>query len=412
VLIKQFFSIQNAINLLLRGFSIVGRFLLVILITYKFAAEELGIFGVFSTSIILGVQLVGFDYYVYASRELLKDHADRAFIFWNQFLFQLVIYVLATPALLFVFSYEFLDWSYFYIFFLILLLEHISGEQYRLLLLFGKSIQASILLFIKSASWVFFMFLLWQFREAEFYHLFVFWSLGLVIAIIFGLIHLKDEFKGDFKFSFEEIKTALKISTPFFLSTIFLKLTEYSNRYIIDAKLGKSDVGVYTLYSNFSTVLSTVVFTLVVMVQYPLLIKTFSNDSSSDQIERADKLLRDSFFSALLFAPLITIGVWVFVSFYKDGVYNNDFWVFVILILMNILICVNYATHYILYAKKRDSILIISYFIGSIVTMSLTFYLIEDYKLMGTAVANLFGFIIIVVIQFVSVWKSRKSGVG
>jgi O-antigen/teichoic acid export membrane protein len=149
-----------------------------------------------------------------------------------------------------------------------------------------------------------------------------------------------------------------------------------------------------------------------VMVQYPLLIKTFSNDSSSDQIERADKLLRDSFFSALLFAPLITIGVWVFVSFYKDGVYNNDFWVFVILILMNILICVNYATHYILYAKKRDSILIISYFIGSIVTMSLTFYLIEDYKLMGTAVANLFGFIIIVVIQFVSVWKSRKSGVG
>jgi O-antigen/teichoic acid export membrane protein len=404
--------LRNAINLSLRGLSILGRFFLILLITFKFTSSELGVFGVFNTSIILGVQLVGFDYYIYTSRELLKDHAEKAFIFWNQILFQLVIYVLTVPALIFLFTFEFLDWNYFYIFFLVLLLEHISGEQYRLLLLFGKSIQSSILLFVKSASWVFLMFLLWRFSEAEFYHLFIFWSVGLMIAIIYGFIHLKDEFKGVFNFSFDEIKTALKISIPFFISTIFLKITEYSNRYIIDAKLGKSDVGIYTLYSNFSSVLSTVVFTLVVMVQYPVLIKAFSSNSSNSQIERADKLLKDSFFSALLFAPPITIGVWVFFSFYKDGVYNDDFAVFMILILMNILICVNYATHYILYAKRRDSILIISYFIGSIVTMSLTFYLIENYKLIGTAVANLFGFIIIVAIQFISVLMSGKNGVG
>lgn len=411
-MLRDILSLRNAINLSLRGLSILGRFFLILLITFKFTSSELGVFGVFNTSIILGVQLVGFDYYIYTSRELLKDHAEKAFIFWNQILFQLVIYVLTVPALIFLFTFEFLDWNYFYIFFLVLLLEHISGEQYRLLLLFGKSIQSSILLFVKSASWVFLMFLLWRFSEAEFYHLFIFWSVGLMIAIIYGFIHLKDEFKGVFNFSFDEIKTALKISIPFFISTIFLKITEYSNRYIIDAKLGKSDVGIYTLYSNFSSVLSTVVFTLVVMVQYPVLIKAFSSNSSNSQIERADKLLKDSFFSALLFAPPITIGVWVFFSFYKDGVYNDDFAVFMILILMNILICVNYATHYILYAKRRDSILIISYFIGSIVTMSLTFYLIENYKLIGTAVANLFGFIIIVAIQFISVLMSGKNGVG
>lgn len=387
-----------------------SRFALVVLITYRFTSVELGVFGMFSTSILLGVQLLGFDYYVFTSRELLKDGINRIEVLSNQLLFQGTSFLLSIPLIFPLFNGGFLDWSYAIVFYSILFFELVSGEQFRLLTLFGRSLEASILFFIKSASWVCLIPVFWLAGNEIFMNTFLCWLIGLLVAVGYGCFILKkDVKKQDFNFNLKHIQAGLKVSIPFFVSTILLKITEYSNRYVIDYSAGKSELGIFTFYSNFSTILSTVVFTLVIMPQYPNVLKAFLQNSVQDQISVSSKLLKDTYILTLILIPFVSIAVWGFVYYYKSGIYSEDFSSFLILIVSSGLACVNYATHYILYGKKRDLLLVFSYLAGSVTTIVFSFMLIPTFKLIGASIAGLLGFLVIVSIQFLGIWKANKQ---
>jgi O-antigen/teichoic acid export membrane protein len=398
--ISQHLSLINIINLALRALSIAGRFVLIFLITYEYSPRDLGVFGIFSTSIILAVQLVGLDFYVYTSREFIKPDSDRSTISFNQLCFHFVCYALAVPLSSMLFFSGLLPWSYFLVFTGILILDHLSNEVYRLLIVFKLSVQSSILLFIKSAAWVFFIPIGWFFFDHQFILIFYFWVMGLAISLVYGYWKLsKKTGRPRGKLNVRWIFNGIKIAIPFFVSTVLLKITEYSNRYFIDIYQGKEEVGLFTFYSSFSNILSTVVFTLVIMTQYPALLEAFTYNNDEEREWRQKKILKDSLLLSLLIAPVIIFTVWIFVGFYKEGTYAKDFLSFVVLVLSNILISINYATHYILYAQKRDSLLFGSYLAGSLLTIVLNFLLISQFSIIGAAIANFTGFLGITLLQ-------------
>jgi O-antigen/teichoic acid export membrane protein len=129
------------------------------------------------------------------------------------------------------------------------------------------------------------------------------------------------------------------------------------------------------------------------------LLEAFTYNNDEEREWRQKKILKDSLLLSLLIAPVIIFTVWIFVGFYKEGTYAKDFLSFVVLVLSNILISINYATHYILYAQKRDSLLFGSYLAGSLLTIVLNFLLISQFSIIGAAIANFTGFLGITLLQ-------------
>ena len=69
----------------------------------------------------------------------------------------------------------------------------------------------------------------------------------------------------------------MRNSSVFFISSLSFLVIQFSDRFMIDLFYGKKMVGVYSAYSQFVNAIDVFVFTAIIMVMYPKLIKLFSN---------------------------------------------------------------------------------------------------------------------------------------
>jgi len=100
---KKLFSNQ-VINIFLRGTTVLLKFVLSVLVIKKLSIEEFGVFGLFQSTIIISTFILGFDFYNFTSREILKENAKTVgYYFTNQLAFHLVVYILIIPLTYFVF---------------------------------------------------------------------------------------------------------------------------------------------------------------------------------------------------------------------------------------------------------------------------------------------------------------------
>ena len=132
---KKLFSNQ-VINIFLRGTTVLMKFVLSVLVIKKLSIEEFGVFGLFQSTVIISTFILGFDFYNFTSREILKENAKSvSYYFINQLAFHLVVYVLIIPLTFFVFISGIIHSNYLWLFVLILISEHLSQELYRLLII-------------------------------------------------------------------------------------------------------------------------------------------------------------------------------------------------------------------------------------------------------------------------------------
>ncbi|MFT7156548.1 MAG: O-antigen/teichoic acid export membrane protein, partial [Parvicella sp.] len=244
--------ITDFINLFLRFSSLAGRFLLIFLITKFLSIEDLGVFGIINTSIALGVFLIGFEYHNYHTRKLLQiEFSEVPSKVRDQFGFHLVCYILIIPILYLFFISELIPSYLFFLFALVLFLEHMGQEIYRILLAFGNIIEGNIVLFIRSAVWVLVLLIYWMDSETvpNLNHLFLLWSFGALISLTLGLFWMHRNNLINFNTGAMDINwilNGIKVSKFFFISSLSFKIVEYSDRFFIDHFLGKEEVGVFT----------------------------------------------------------------------------------------------------------------------------------------------------------------------
>src|SRR5690606_1905283 len=156
----------------------------------KLSVEDYGVFGLFQSTIIILTFVLGFDFYTYSSREILKKNAQQFnFYFINQLAFHLLAYILIIPFSYFIFKLGFIEFK----FVLILISEHLSQEFYRLLIVLNKTIVATTILFLRSGIWIIALYFFWNQKavEASLNSLFLFWSVGAVLSVLLGFKYLK-----------------------------------------------------------------------------------------------------------------------------------------------------------------------------------------------------------------------------
>jgi len=407
------FLTSSIMNLGLRGISMLAKFLLIIYIGKYLSVDELGEYGLFVTTITIAIYFLGLDFYTYNTREILaKEKDERLPLIRDQFIFHLLVYVLVLPLLLTVFTMGLIQTQFIIYFYLILVFEHLSQELYRLYTTLQKPIFANFLLFMRTGLWVYAVISLWYFNfegmmnlETVWYG----WAVGSFVSVIIGIVYLKRDY--DFKSLTEKIdwywiKNGVKVSIPFFIGTLAYKVIEFSDRYMIDYYMTKADVGIYTFFSGIANTINIIVFTLVIMIYYPLLVEQYQNK----KMDMFKKTLKIFSMKTVIFSIFSSIGILLLIGFVLDFMgkleFHNNIEVLWLLIIANIILNISFIPHYVLYAAQKDIVIRNATLIGAVINIGLNLILIESYGLAGAVIATIISFIIIFILKS---YSSRRS---
>ncbi|MFQ6178961.1 lipopolysaccharide biosynthesis protein [Bacillus paranthracis] len=391
----------SIINIIIRGLTLLSRFILIFFIAKYLTPNELGVFGIFSVTVNLSVLLIGLDFYMYSTREIINSpKGSHSGIIKTQFVFHLVSYCIFLPVLSLIFYLDILESQYLVIFLLLVIFEHISQELYRIYSALEKPITANILLFIRSASWIYILILIFIFnKESRNLDLiWIFWIGGSFVSIVCGVLWLKNQldFKCIKNIDFRWIKKGVIRSIPFFIATIALKGIEFSDRYILKFYYDDGMVGIYTFFINISNVIPVFIFSGISMFLYPKIIRFYNEKKYDEYYKNLKKMTLYSTYSAVVLSIIMIILLKVIIILLGKNDYEQYDKIFYIMLMTSFVSVLGQVPNYILYAKKKDKEILFSTLMGFIASLILNFIFIPIYGVYGAAFGNLCATLVMV----------------
>ena len=406
----------GSINLAIRGLSLFAKFLLILYITKNFTLEELGIFGIFNTTIVLAVLLVGFDFYIYNTRELLGITKDqRAILIQNQFVFHCISYIILLPFIYIFYFINIIPSIYFIYFISILIIEHLNQEIYRLLSTLSMPFKANWQLFFRSGLWIYLLLLLWEYQIVKvksLEYIFQFWLYGEVLALLISILFLKKinlKINRKNPIDWKWIKNGIFISIPFIIGTISYKMIEFSNRFFIDSFYGKEEVGIFTFFAGISNTLNLIIFTIIVMMSYPKIIESYQEGNNKLFNKLFIKFKIDIIKYSILLSLFIILSTIPLLYYIDKKELLNFMDLFLLLMLGNIFFNLSYIPHYLLYIQKKDfKIMYITLFTG-LINLILNYTLIIYLGFIGIGWSFMISFLLLYLLKLYGVHYEKNK---
>ena len=360
----SFFVLRGS-NIIIRAISMLSRFLLIIVMAKLLPQSELGIYGLLVAGISFSVLFVGFDYYTYSNRELLsvsKDEWSRVVV--NQMYAYIPLYLLFFLIAFGLYFYDVFPNSYFIWFFILLIVEHISIEQNRLLNTMQRQLSATIVLFLRSGFWVLFMlpFMIYVDELKSLNTVLYAWLVGGIISIVFGTLKIKQVINNWklIKPSYDWIIKGYKIGLLFILGTISFRIISTGDRFLLEQWSDVSIVGIYVFYTSLTLGASAFIHAGVVVFSTPNIISAYQRND----FELFDTLMY-KFFKELSFSIIIMMLLLVFlmpyvVNWVGKASYVEEYNVFYIILGTTAVTVMNSHPGTYLYASRRDKYILFS----------------------------------------------------
>lgn len=393
-------------NIFFRGITLLSKFIFILFLG-KYSVDEtnLGVFGIFSTTVALLIYMVGFDFYVYNTREILLNTDNYIHKLKNQLVFHLIAYLLIIPAAIFcIYKFDFVSIEYLWLLLILLISEHLGQELYRLFTTLEKSVIANSILFIRSGVWVWYI--LFDFfvleNEIVLKKYITIWAifswLSFFIFTIFLFKTSKIKFRNYSLPDWRWIGTGIKTSSVFFVGSLSFLVIQFSDRFMIDYFYGKKLVGVYTAYAQFINAIDVFTFSAITMVAYPKLIKSFTTPLKYNANKR--KFSKELIFLTIALILIVSIVAPIIFKVLDKKMIEDEINTFYILLGGVFLQITSNIFHYDLYVKKKDSIILCVAIIGMVVNVGLNLILIPKYNIFGAAIATLISFFMIFLLKF------------
>jgi len=356
--------IKVCISMTMRGGALFGKFILVLFIAKYFKLEDVGLYGLFTAAIIFGIYLLGFDFYTYSVREMaVTNGAELGWRLKSHFAWLLCCYSIFLPVFSIVFLLDLLPEKFVVWFYLILVLEHMTTELARLLIIYEKQMVAAFSIFVRNGLWagvcVLFMYVSDVYRTLDF--VFLFWVLGLVLALIVSFIFLKRDgylvMSGGVKWRW--ITSGLRICVPLLLATLSIKAIFTLDRYMLGYISDHWVVGIYVFYMSMAAVVIAMLEQGVFNFYYPSLIKSWRAGDINAYREKSRAIKR--MFFACVGPVLVTVALMVNLAVGLIGrpEYVDNIKVFYWSLISAFLFTWSMVYYYDLYAQNKDRYIIL-----------------------------------------------------
>ena len=216
--------VEKTLNLSLRTATLLMRFLFVFFIAKYLDPQIVGKYGLFSASVGFLVLVVGLDYYTFTSREILRlEVHNRGRLLKGQVALSCILYLMVFPLV--VGALSVVGWSGTLLSWLvpIVVLEHFNQEVFRLLIVLNRHIFASIVLFVRQASWAIIVVGLLVVSEdsRQLDTVFLLWTVGGLAAAALGYRELMRSALGgwDQPIQWGWVRKGIGISATFLIGT-------------------------------------------------------------------------------------------------------------------------------------------------------------------------------------------------
>ncbi|HHH1038063.1 TPA: oligosaccharide flippase family protein, partial [Yersinia enterocolitica] len=255
----------------LRLFTLFIKFVFILFLAKYFTPEDVGRFGYVTAAIGYLIYFVGFEFYTYSCRELIKEKREAIFsIIANQLTFYFLVYTVVLPAIIVYLSYKSFSAHFIFLFCAITCLEHLAQEVNRILITLRKNLLASVVLFIRGAAWciLVIMIVIIDPKISDFITILYFWLSGCFIALCLSVYHLLG-FYSKVEVCSDWIKRGVISALPLFLATLAFRGINTFDRFIIGYISNLGVAGAYIIYSSIGNAIISAIDAAIVSFLYP-----------------------------------------------------------------------------------------------------------------------------------------------
>ena len=351
---------KRVLNVLIRCLAMGSRLLLIFAVAKLLRPDELGSFGLMVAAVAFCVLLLGGDYYTYSQRELLsRPDTEWPLVIQNQIRAHLILYAALLPFHLLIFVFGFLDWVYVPLFFTLLLFEHIAQEVNRLLIAMHRQLLASVVLFVRSGSWVFVTVPMMYFLEntRNLGTLYAAWIIGCAVAILLGISGIKRALPLWRKEPFDRdlLVKGFKVCALFLLATLCFRGLFTFDRYMLDIFSSKEIVGVYVFYMTLIMGLYNLLEPAIFSFLYPRMLQSYQTKQIDKYISTYKELFISTMACCILLVPIIWFVMPILVGMIDDPIYAEHSDGLVFFIFIGFAYAAGMVPHYALYAMRGDN---------------------------------------------------------
>lgn len=346
-------------NVGLRSLTLGVRFLFIFFLARYLDPSKVGYYGLFTATIGYCLYIVGVDFYIYATRELLKTpKEERGALLKAQAGLSLVLYMALIPIALGALGQAGWPDGLMWWFFPILLFEYVSQEIYRLLIVFSRQLTASIILFIRQGSWGIAAVIVMTLEPASrtLDVVMTLWACAGLIATGSGVFVLLRMRMGGWRHSIDWawVRKGIGVSIVFLIATLALRGIQTIDRYWLEALGGIELVAAYVLFMGVAGTLLALLDASVFAYTYPALI----SHNHRREHETARRKLRTMLIYTLCACAAFGLVSWLLMPLLLDWignpVYRDALPLYPWILMAMILNAVGMVPHYGLYARGLD----------------------------------------------------------
>ena len=376
-------NINRLANIALRGITLGSKFVLIFALAKLLQPAEVGLYGLLAVTIAYVMMALGFDFYSYATRELINtDRKDWSALLRDQGVFYGITYAIILPLSLLIFWHGFLPWSLALWFFPLLVLEHIAQEFNRLLVAMSEPLWASVVLFARQGLWsivaAVWMWLVPDQRSLGF--VFAAWTAGGLLACVIAAARLRnlDSRSLARAIDWSWIKRGVLIAIPFVFATLSLRALYTVDRYWIEALSGLEVLAAYVLYMGIANVIMTFLDASVFTFLYPALIAAAAKRDQAAFDNQMKRLTRQTLLATLGISLVVLLLAKPLLAWIGKPVYSQYFSLLYWTVLATALSGISMIPHYGLYACHRDRPIIFSH-LASLPIFAVAVYLLNSF---------------------------------
>ena len=396
---------SQIVNIGLRGITLLSKFLLVFFLGKFLEPSQLGLYGLLTVTISYSLYFLGFDFYIFTTREVLKS----ASLQWgglvkDQAVISFILYLFFLPLLSLIFFKNILPWSLIAWFYILLVLEHLNQELSRLLVAVSEQLSASVNLFLRQGLWalslIFLMYNDSTYRTLHF--VLVTWTVGSFLALLIGIIRLYQlgisGWLNDIDWKW--IKRGLITSVPFLIATLALRALFTLDRYWFEALEGIEALGAYVLFIGLCNALMSFLDAGVFSFTYPALISTWNQKLPEGYRKILKRMIIQTGIISFGFSAVSLVAIEYLLLWLDKTIYIEKISLFPWLLSIMLLYSLGMIPHYALYSQGQDGPIIrghlFSFAVFVFSTWILTFYSTE----LAVPIGLCFTF------MFILIWKS------
>ena len=209
--------------------------------------------------------------------------------------------------------------------------------------------------------------------------------------------------------SFGEYKNQISLSTPFFLSGLFLLSIEILGRISLQIVDFQIEAGVYTFYAGFVFAIPLFVWSASISIDHPKILTAFENNNLKESDRLVLIMIKRSLIICLSLVLLLFFGFEILLEIINKDVYLSYINSFFLFLLVPFVHVIDSHIYYMLYVRGMDKEIALSSVIGLLSLIVFQIFTLSKLGMVSVVLSIIIALIFSICIKLLFIYKNKAT---